>query len=106
MDGCTRDVRAIRAMKFPVFHGGIAPLDSKGRARIMALDIPIECGGVYVVPGDLVVGDVDGLVVIPQSVEEKVLEIAFKKVSGESNTLKDLQRGDKLADVFARYGIL
>jgi regulator of RNase E activity RraA len=59
-----------------------------------------------VVPGDLVVGDVDGLVVIPQSVEEKVLEIAFKKVSGESNTLKDLQRGDKLADVFARYGIL
>jgi regulator of RNase E activity RraA len=106
MDGCTRDVRAIRAMKFPVFHGGIAPLDSKGRARIMALDIPIQCGGVYVVPGDLVVGDVDGLVVIPQSVEEKVLEIAFKKVSGESNTLKDLQRGDKLADVFARYGIL
>ena len=106
MDGCTRDVRAIRAMKFPVFHGGIAPLDSKGRARIMALDIPIECGGVYVVPGDLVVGDVDGLVVVPQSVEEKVLEIAFKKVSGESNTLKDLQRGDKLADVFARYGIL
>jgi regulator of RNase E activity RraA len=106
MDGCTRDVRAIRAMKFPVFHGGIAPLDSKGRARIMALDIPIECGGVHVVPGDLVVGDVDGLVVVPQSVEEKVLEIAFKKVSGESNTLKDLQRGDKLADVFARYGIL
>ena len=106
MDGCTRDIRAIRAMKFPVFHGGIAPLDSKGRARIMTLDIPIECAGVYVTPGDLVVGDVDGLVVVPQSVEEKVLKIAFKKVSGESNTLKDLQRGDKLADVFARYGIL
>jgi regulator of RNase E activity RraA len=59
-----------------------------------------------VTTGDLVVGDVDGLVVVPQSVEEKVLKIAFKKVSGESNTLKDLQRGDKLADVFARYGIL
>ena len=93
MDGCTRDVRAIRAMKFPVFHGGIAPLDSKGRARIMALDIPIVCAGVHVMPGDLVVGDVDGLVVVPQTVEDQVLKIAFKKVTGESNTLKDLQRG-------------
>jgi regulator of RNase E activity RraA len=93
-------------MKFPVFHGGIAPLDSKGRARIMALDIPIVCAGVHVMPGDLVVGDVDGLVVVPQTVEDQVLKIAFKKVTGESNTLKDLQRGDKLADVFARYGIL
>lgn len=106
MDGCTRDVRAIRAMQFPVFHGGIAPLDSKGRARIMALDIPIECAGVRVCPGDLVVGDVDGVVVIPQSVEVQVLDLAFKKISGEHNTLADLQRGDKLADVFARYGIL
>jgi regulator of RNase E activity RraA len=44
MDGCTRDVRAIRAMGFPVFHGGIAPLDSKGRGRIMALDVPVDCG--------------------------------------------------------------
>jgi regulator of RNase E activity RraA len=72
----------------------------------MALDIPIECAGVFVMPGDLIVGDVDGLVVVPQREEDKVLEIAFKKVSGESNTLRDLQRGDKLADVFARYGIL
>ena len=106
MDGCTRDVRAIRAMKFPVFHGGIAPLDSKGRARIMAVDIPIECAGVHIQPGDLMVGDVDGVVVIPQAAEQKVLEMAFKKISGEHNTLRDLQRGDKLADVFARYGIL
>jgi regulator of RNase E activity RraA len=106
MDGCTRDVRAIRAMHFPVFHGGIAPLDSKGRARIMALDIPIECAGVRVCPGDLVVGDVDGVVVISQSIENQVLDLAFQKISGEHNTLADLQRGDKLADVFARYGIL
>jgi len=106
MDGCTRDIRAIRAMGFPVFHGGIAPLDSKGRGRIMALDVPIECAGVTVNPGDLVVGDADGVVVIPQSIEERVLAIAFDKVKGEHSTLQDLQRGDRLADVFARYGIL
>jgi 4-hydroxy-4-methyl-2-oxoglutarate aldolase len=106
MDGCTRDVRAIRAMGFPVFHGGIGPLDSKGRGRIMAIDVPIECAGVPIASGDLIFGDADGVVVIPKTIEVKVLELAFEKVTGEHNTLRDLQRGDKLADVFARYGIL
>jgi regulator of RNase E activity RraA len=106
MDGCTRDVRAIRAMGFPAFHGGIGPLDSKGRGRIMAIDVPVECAGVPVRPGDLIFGDADGVVIIPKAVEAKVLTLAFEKVTGERNTLHDLQRGDKLADVFARYGIL
>lgn len=106
MDGCVRDVKAIRKLGFPVFHGGIAPLDSKGRGKIMAIDVPIECGGVAVETGDLVFGDADGVVVIPQAIEEAVLKLAFEKVAGEKNTLRDLQRGDKLADVFARYGIL
>jgi 4-hydroxy-4-methyl-2-oxoglutarate aldolase len=106
MDGCVRDIKAIKAMGFPVFHGGIAPLDSKGRGKIMAIDVPIECGGVKVATGDLVFGDADGVVVIPQRVETQVLELAFAKITGERNTLRDLQRGDKLADVFARYGIL
>ena len=106
MDGCVRDIKAIRAMGFPVFHGGIAPLDSKGRGKIMAIDVPVECGGVEVRSGDLVFGDADGVVVIPQRAEETVLALAFEKVRGERNTLRDLQRGDKLADVFARYGIL
>ncbi|PZN14104.1 MAG: dimethylmenaquinone methyltransferase [Proteobacteria bacterium] len=106
MDGCTRDVKAIRAMRFPVFHGGIAPLDSKGRGRIMAIDVPIECAGVRVEPGDLIFGDADGVVVIPQRVEEEVLKLAFEKVKGENSTLEALRRGEKLADVFARHGIL
>jgi regulator of RNase E activity RraA len=46
------------------------------------------------------------VVVIPQAVEDEVLRLAFEKVTGERNTLRDLQRGDSLADVFARYGIL
>jgi len=105
-DGLVRDVRQIRAIGFTVFHGGIGPLDSKGRARIMAIDVPIECGGVKVATGDLIMGDADGVVVIPQRAEAEVLRLAFEKVQGEKNTLADLQRGDKLADVFARYGIL
>jgi regulator of RNase E activity RraA len=106
MDGCTRDIKAIRAMKFPVFHGGIAPLDSKGRGRIMTLDTPVACGGVMVSSGDLVVGDADGVVVIPKKIEAEVLALAFDKIKGEKSTLSDLRRGDKLADVYARYGIL
>lgn len=106
MDGCVRDIKPIKRMGFPVFHGGIAPLDSKGRAKIMAIDVPIECGGVKISTGDLIFGDADGVVAIPKAREAEVLDLAFAKVSGERNTLRDLQRGDKLADVFARYGIL
>lgn len=106
MDGCVRDIKAIRQMGFPVFHGGIAPLDTKGRAKVMAIDVPIECAGVAVASGDLVFGDADGLVVIPQAVERQVLDLAFDKLRREKSTLEELQRGDKLADVFARHGTL
>ena len=106
MDGCTRDIKAIKAIGFPVFHGGIAPLDSKGRGRIMAIDVPIRCAGVKVATGDLVVGDADGVVVVPRAVESKVLELAFDKIKGEKRTLDDLRAGEKLGDVFAKYGIL
>ena len=106
MDGCVRDVKAIRSMNYPVFHGGIGPLDTKGRATIAAIDVPVICAGVAVSSGDLVFGDADGVVVVPQTVEKEVLRLAFEKVQGEKNTLADLQRGDLLADVFARYKIL
>ena len=106
MDGCVRDVKAIRTIGFPVFHGGIAPLDSKGRGQIMAIDVPIECAGVKVSSGDLVFGDADGVVVVPAAVEDEVLALAFEKVTGERNTLRDLKAGHRITDVFARYGIL
>ena len=47
-------------------HGGIAPLDSKGRGKIMAVDVPVDVAGVRICPGDLIVGDADGVVVVPQ----------------------------------------
>jgi 4-hydroxy-4-methyl-2-oxoglutarate aldolase len=106
MDGCVRDIKAIRAMGFPVFHGGIAPLDSKGRARVMAIDVPIECAGVAVESGDLVFGDADGLVVVPQAAEAEVLRLAAEKLRGEKDTLAALRQGTSLREVFDRYGIL
>jgi regulator of RNase E activity RraA len=106
MDGCVRDTRAIRKAGFPVFHGGIAPLDTKGRARVVAIDIPVECAGVRVCPGDLLFGDADGLVVIPQRVEDDVLRAAEEKLRGERTTLAELREGASLREVFSRYGIL
>ena len=105
-DGFVRDVRGIRDMKFPVFHGGIAPLDSKGRGKVVAIDVPIDCAGVRIEPGDLVFGDVDGVVVVPQSLEEAVLSRALEKVSGENVTRDELRSGASLKDVFDRHGVL
>lgn len=105
-DGLVRDVRQIREMRFPVFCGGIGPLDTKGRARMVERDVPVVCAGASVRSGDLVFGDVDGIVVIPQQVEQEVIRRALEKVSGESQSREALQRGEKLADVFRRLGIL
>jgi 4-hydroxy-4-methyl-2-oxoglutarate aldolase len=105
-DGFVRDVKFIRRMQFPVFHGGIAPLDSKGRGKVAEIDVPIRCGGVAVSPGDLVVGDADGVIVVPRAIEAAALEKAFAKVRGENDTRAELERGAALADVFARHGIL
>jgi len=105
-DGLVRDVRGIRSVKFPVFHGGIAPLDSKGRGEVTAIDMPIECGGVRIEPGDLIFGDVDGVVVVPRKVEEETLQRAFDKVASENKTRDELLNGAKLKEVFERHGVL
>jgi len=105
-DGFVRDVRHIRKAQFPVFHGGIAPLDSKGRGKVADIDVPVACAGVHVEPGDLVFGDVDGVVVVPRRAEEEVLARAFEKVEGENATRDELARGAKLKDVFERFGVL
>ncbi|HVY51834.1 MAG TPA: RraA family protein [Devosia sp.] len=105
-DGLVRDILEIRRMGLPVFHGGIGPLDSKGRGQIQAIDVPVICAGVRVAPGDLVFGDADGVVVVPQAVEAEVLAIAFDKISGEHHSINELRRGGYLRDVYAKYGVL
>ena len=105
-DGLVRDVRAIRKLKFPVFSAGIGPLDSKGRGEVAAIDVPVELAGVRVESGDVIFGDADGAVAIPRKIEKQVFAAAFEKISGENNTRAALARGEKLASVFKRYGIL
>jgi len=105
-DGLVRDVKAVRALGFPVFHGGIGPLDSKGRGEVAAIDVPIECAGVVVNPGDLVFGDADGAIVVPQPMVRQAITLALEKVEGEDKTRDELRAGAKLAEVFEKYGVL
>ena len=105
-DGLVRDLRHIRNLKFPVYHGGIGPLDSKGRARMVEMDTPVECAGVKVRPGDIVFGDIDGVVIIPQERAAEIIARATEKVQSENSTRDDLRRGMLFADVYKKYGVL
>lgn len=105
-DGLVRDIRQIRALAFPVFHGGIGPLDTKGRGRMVERDTPVECGGVRIRSGDIVFGDADGVVVVPQDRCDEVLHLAKLKVTGENHTREELERGMLLGDVYRKYGVL
>ncbi len=105
-DGLVRDVKAIRDMGFPVFAGGIGPLDSKGRGEMVAKDVPVMCGGVRARTGDFVFGDVDGIVVLPEAAAEAAIKAALEKVEAEDRTREALGNGETLSAVFARFGVL
>ena len=105
-DGLVRDVRMIREMGFPVFAGGIGPLDTKSRAKMMMADVPSEIGDAKISPGDIIFGDVDGVVAIPDAVASEVLAVAMQKVMEENNVRDELAAGAKLKDVFDKYGLL
>jgi 4-hydroxy-4-methyl-2-oxoglutarate aldolase len=106
MDGFVRDIKQVRDLKFPVYSGGIAPLDSMGRGKVIEVDVPVECAGVLVHPGDIVFGDADGCIVIPQAVEKAVLEAGREKLAAEKKSMEALKAGRKLTDVYEEFGVL
>ncbi len=106
IDGFIRDSRKIMEMSFPIFTTGLSPVDSNGRGEVVAYNVPIECGGVTVNPGDIVFGDADGVVVIPKDVENAVIHAALEKVQGENKTREALREGATLREVYDKYGIL
>lgn len=105
-DSQIRDCLRIKALEFPVFYQGIRPLDSLGRGRVMAYDVPVRCGEVLVNPGDLVFADFDGIVVVPKDVEEETLNRAAEKVQKENVTRAGLLEGKTLREVYNIYGVL
>ncbi|MDV7765244.1 RraA family protein [Peribacillus sp. CSMR9] len=90
VDGVIRDLEAIKEMNFPVFSKGTT-VASSGKAGVGQTNIPISCGGVTVFPGDIIIGDIDGVVVVPQSMGEEILIKAKDKI------MKDKLRAEKYA---------
>lgn len=106
IDGHHRDTPAVLEQNWPVFSRGSYALDSRPRSAVVDYRVPIEIGGVAVRPGDLIFGDIDGVVVIPHELETEVLERALEKASAENTVRSEIEAGASATVVLARHGIL
>ena len=106
VDGYTRDVAQITAMKFPTFATGISMVDSAGRSVVIEHGCPVNCGDVLVNTGDIVFGDIDGVVVIPKELEKEVIPLALEKVGKENLVRDELLKGAMLRDAYDKYKVL
>lgn len=106
VDGAIRDVSKISDMNFPVWARGTCVYDSLNRQRVIDINIVVEIDHVRFTPGDLVIADRDGIVVVPQSVEGDTLRLALEKVQGENMVRDAIRAGMKATDAFQKYGIL
>lgn len=106
VDGAVRDLRRMRGMAFPCYALGTVIYDSKDRQRVIDADVPVEIAGVRFCPGDLVVADEDGVVVVPQAVEAAVVRRAWEKVHAENEVRDAIKAGMKAVAAFDKYGVL
>jgi 4-hydroxy-4-methyl-2-oxoglutarate aldolase len=106
VDGAVRDVAKMQAMGFPVFAGGTCVYDSLNRQRVVDIDVAVEIDGVVFQPGDLVFADSDGIVVVPQTVENDVISCAWQKVHDENITRDAIRSGMKAGEAYRKFGVL
>lgn len=106
IDGAVRDCRKMREMEFPVFARGRCIYDSQNRQRVVDLDVPVEIDNVRFSPGDLVIADEDGVVVVPQEIEAEAVRRAWDKVHAENITRDAIRAGMKATAAYEKYGVL
>lgn len=106
VDGAVRDVSRMKAMNFPVFARGMNPYDSRDRQRVIDVDVPVELDGIQVCPGDLIAADLDGIVIVPQAAEAKVVRAAWDKAHAENRVRDAIRGGMSATTAFATFGIL
>jgi regulator of RNase E activity RraA len=106
IDGAVRDVTKIREMAFPVFARGTSPYDSQNRQRVIEFGIPVEIAGVRFCPGDLVLADLDGVVVVPREVEAEAIRRAWDKVHQENQVRDAIRAGMRATAAYEQFGIL
>jgi 4-hydroxy-4-methyl-2-oxoglutarate aldolase len=105
VDGGVRDLGQILSFGFPVFARFRSPAGSTRRWGIKAYQVPVKIGETLIHPGDFMVGDVDGVVVVPQAVVEEVLYKAETKIANEQSMKKALAQGKTITEVFNKFGV-
>jgi regulator of RNase E activity RraA len=106
IDGYHRDTDRVLDQDFPVFSRGGYGQDAGVRAHVLDYGVTVEIDGVVVQPGDLVVGDRDGVLVIPAEIEDEVVERALTKASAENVVRQAIEGGMSTTEAFATYGVL
>jgi regulator of RNase E activity RraA len=106
VDGFHRDTPQVLAQGWPVFSRGRFAQDSAVRTQVADYRCALECGGVWIEPGDLVFGDLDGVVVVPRALEKTVIGAALDKARGEKVVRQAIEGGLSATDAFRKFGIL
>lgn len=105
VDGYMRDTKQVLEQNFPVFSMGRDAQGSIARNQVIAFDVPVEIGEIAVNPGDLVFGDIDGVVVIPKEIEVKAIEITLARVRSERDTREAVDGGMSAVEAIEKYGV-
>jgi regulator of RNase E activity RraA len=105
-NGYSRDTNGILDLDFPVFSYGRYSQDQGPRGKVIDFRVPIEMDGVRINPGDIIVGDIDGVCVVPKEHEDEVFIKAFEKALGEKKVLKAIQGGMSAVDSWNKYQIM
>ncbi|MDR0534492.1 MAG: RraA family protein [Verrucomicrobiales bacterium] len=106
VNGFTRDTLGIYRLNYPTFSWGRYGQDSAPRYKVVDFRIPIEIGAVRVEPGDMIFGDIDGVLVVPSKIVDEVFTKALEKARGEKLVRKAIEQGMSAVDAFAKYGIM
>jgi regulator of RNase E activity RraA len=106
VNGFHRDTRGILALDFPCFSYGRYAQDQAPRGKVLDFRLPVEIEGVVVKPGDLIFGDLDGVLVIPKEIEEEVIRRAYEKATGEKTVGSAIKAGMGAKESFGTYGIM
>jgi regulator of RNase E activity RraA len=103
LDGAVRDVREIRALGLPVFARSVSPANAVGRFASVANNVPVECAGVTITPGDIVVASEEGVVVVPKDRAAEVLKRAEEIAQREQKMLPLIRKFKSVAKAVEAY---
>jgi regulator of RNase E activity RraA len=106
LDGYSRDTPGILRLGFPTFSRGRYAQDQGPRGKVIDYRVPIMFGNVRINPGDIIVGDLDGVCVVPREAEAEVFARAFEKARGEKIVKHSLEEGMSTVAAYAKYGIM